>query len=128
MGNIYTEMSESPKKVGESENLVLVTSNKSYRTYLNAAIRMLEGTEEKPAVDKVTLSGLGFAIYNTSLAAEQLDRDMFATTVSACSDLVTTEKSGPRNVPRFAVTLYKDHRNFPEALRKHKEAFEEYQK
>merc|ERR1712098_651493 len=123
--NIYN-MSESPTRVLESDNKVLVNSNKSFRTYLNAAIRLFEGTDEKQAVDKITLSGLGFAIYNTSLAAEQLDRLKFATPVSYQSDFISTEKSKGRNLPRLAVTLHKDFRNFPEALKKHKEAFEEY--
>ena len=55
-------MSDKPSKTLESENMILVTSSKSFRTYLNAAIRLFEGTKEKPAVDKITLSGLGFAI------------------------------------------------------------------
>merc|ERR1712098_961682 len=86
-----------------------------------------EGTEEKAGADRIVLSGLGFAIYNASFAAEELHKDMFATIVDVRSELVTTERSQGRNMPKLSITLYKSHRSFAESLKKHKDAFEERQ-
>merc|ERR1712098_567387 len=101
-----------------AENQILVTSNKSFRTYFNAAVKMFEGSEEKAGADSIILSGLGFAIYNAR----------FATIVDIKSGLVTTERSKGRNMAKLSITLYKSHRSFAESLKKHKEAFEERQK
>lgn len=60
------------------------------------------------------MSGLGYAINNTTFAAEQLHKDMFAAIVSIKTEL--TEK----NSLKCTIILYKSHRTFDAALLKHK--------